>query len=214
MVKLLKVIGLLLLFLVGLIVLVIANIAYVSSKVPVSLLGDGTVNVGLWDYGVVNAKGTWIIEGKGHAFPLNVSTIRCARSTQVCTIAEAVIFNGYLNSEIEIHAVTRWDSANLEYITDANCVTYVYAINRATASISGKRTLKAPAPAGCSDFILDGTLTLRFVNGVNVVLDLQAKEQPIFLMALASASWLALIVFWIISILRKPRLNHRDYSAE
>jgi hypothetical protein len=176
--KALRISGLLVLLLAGFAIILAAHIAYISDKVPVSLLGDGRVSVGGWDGGFVAASGTWTIEGDGHAFPLNVSEIHCVRDEERCYGAEARLSDRYLSAELERYAIRKWDNSTLEFVTEAQCVTYVYVINRSTERLTGRRLKKKPPPEICQGRELENDLKLSFVGGSSIVRNLQQQHAP------------------------------------
>jgi hypothetical protein len=87
--KLSKVLGIIALTIVGLIGIGAIYVGEIGLRVPVDLRGDGNVNVDSWDKGYVQAKGTWVIDGERHAWPLNVSDLNCFRDDQLCYVASA-----------------------------------------------------------------------------------------------------------------------------
>ena len=108
------------------------------------------------------ASGTWTIEGQNHGSPLNMSHIQCLRSEGLCRAAEAYLTAGYLNAELELYEIKKWDSSTLEFVTDAACVTYEYVINRRTEKLTGRRLKKATTDAYCQ--AVESDLQLSFVK--------------------------------------------------
>ena len=147
--KAFRVLGLVLLLCVGLTAIFIAHAPYIFDKVPVSLAGNGRVEVGTWDSGVVVAQGTWTIDGQRHAYPMNMSEIHCVRQERRCYTAEARLTDRYLTAELEQYDIWKWDNSTLEFGAEKGCVTYVYAINRSTERLAGRRIKKNPLPELC-----------------------------------------------------------------
>ena len=203
--KTLRLLGLLLLLLLGLSAIAVAHIVYVSSMVPTKILGDGRVQVGSWELGIVSARGTWIIEGDRHGSPLNMWELECVREERLCWAAKAEITAGYLNAELERLEIKRWDNATLEFVTDATCVSYVYVINRSTERLTGRRVKKATtderADALCGD--VEPELRLSFVEGLTVVSELRHLHAPTAYSAAAASAWLFFILVWMVRIVRR-----------
>lgn len=113
---------------------------YVRSKVPVSL-GFSSAFVDLWDKGYVSLEGTWTIEGAGHAYPLNASTIVCRAETKTCIDSMARISQlgstPMLTVGEDSHEVTQWDKDTLIYQSGTECVDYFYSISRMTKQVTG-----------------------------------------------------------------------------
>src|SRR5687767_13102691 len=120
--KSLRVFALLILLVLGLAGIVVATNSYTSSKVPVGLLGDGSVFLGQWDDGLVVARGTWALDNEASGIPLNTHEIHCVQSEGRCLDAEAAIFLGQLSATLSTYDITRWDTGTLEFRSDAVCV--------------------------------------------------------------------------------------------
>ena len=101
--KSLSVLALLLLLVVGLCVIAVFHFSYISSQVPVSILDQGRVDTRGWDQGFVVADGTWAIDGEKHAFPLNVSEIRCIKQDRQCYAAGARLQDNWLSADLDQH---------------------------------------------------------------------------------------------------------------
>ena len=201
--KALRVLGLLGLLLLGLAAIFAAHLGYIASKVPAGILGEGRVYVDGWDRGFVAARGTWTIEGQNHGSPLNMSHIQCLRSEGLCRAAEAYLTDGYLNAELELYEIKKWDNSTLEFVTDAACVTYEYVINRSTEKLTGRRLKKATTNPDCRFVELD--LQLSFVNGLSVVKNLQDQHAPTAFSIAAATAWVLFILFWIGQVVRRKR---------
>src|SRR5262245_39041304 len=107
--KSLSVLALLLLLVFGWCVIAAFHVLYIFSQVPVSILGDGRVYTGGWDLGFVHADGTWAIDREKHAFPLNMSEIRCIKQDRQCYAASARISGNYLTADLDFYNITKWD---------------------------------------------------------------------------------------------------------
>ena len=141
--KLFKVLGIFLLTVVGLLGISAIHFAEIHQRVPVNLLGDGTVSVNSWDNGFVDARGTWVIDGERSAAPLNTSEINCFRDKQRCYVAYSEVSKGgWLNAELGLFDIKRWDNSTLEYGGEALCATSTYVIDRATQKLVGRRLKK------------------------------------------------------------------------
>jgi hypothetical protein len=107
------------------------HLAVLSHNVPLTPLSFGRVHTESWDQGFVAADGTWTIDGESHAFPLNMSDIRCIKDEKSCYAAEARLSDNYLVADLEFYKITNWDNSTLEFVTDATCVSYVYSSTEA-----------------------------------------------------------------------------------
>jgi hypothetical protein len=201
--KILRLFGLLILLFLGLGAILAAHIGYIATKVPVSILGDGSVNLYGWDQGFVSARGTWAMEGHDHALPLNMSDIRCVRAEEVCYVAEAHLDDGYLNAQLEIYHVEKWDSSTLEFGTDAACVTYAYVVSRSTEKLTGRRLKKATTDPICKSIVIEPDVKLAFVNGLSVVRSLQDQHAPTFFSIAAATLWGLVILAWMVRVARR-----------
>lgn len=199
--KLLKVVGILALTVLGVMGLFALYAAVVEIKVPVNLLGDGRVKVGSWDTGYVSATGTWVSDQERHMSPLNVSEIACFRSSQVCYDAQASIFDGNLTSYLEEYEIQRWDGSTIEFGKDFPCVTYSYAINRATQKLSGSRLKKTETGTECS-IIQQEDLKLSFTNGLYVVESLRRERVPTGLFLIVGSGFVFGMLAWMGRVIR------------
>jgi len=201
--KLLRLCGLFVLTMSGFAGIMAVHFLYSSSKVPVSLHGDGRVYLGGWDGGYVSAQGTWTIEGQDHAFPLNTSEISCVRADGFCYEAEARLSDGYLSAEFVRHKIINWDDGTLEFGSERACVSYVYVINRSTERLTGRRLKKSTTDESCRIVTLEPDLRLSFVNGFNLVRNLAQQHAPTSYSLLAAAAWLIFVVAMAVLIVRR-----------
>lgn len=200
--KALRVFGLLLLMLAGLVAIGAVAIAYISTKVPVGLLGLSFVGTSSWDSGFVFARGTWAMEGTEHGFPLNVSELQCRRDAGLCYEAQGRISNGLLTTALEVFEIRKWDAGSLEYVTDTDCVTYVYIINRATEKLTGRRLKRDNTGEECSG-VLEREIQLSLVSGFDVVMDLQQRYFPTASAVAAAVVWVVFVVWWMVRVVRR-----------
>jgi hypothetical protein len=201
--KSLSVLALLFLLAFGWCVIAMFHFLYISSKVPVSILGQGRVYTGSWDQGFVAADGTWAIDGEEHAFPLNTSEIRCVKEHRRCYAAGARLSDNYLTADLDFYDVTKWDNSTLEFVTDAACVSYVYVINRNTEKLAGRRVAKTTSDPTCKSIVVSPGLRLSFVSGQDVISKLRSEAAPTMISSAMATIWSALILFWIWRVARK-----------
>jgi hypothetical protein len=202
--KLLKVLGILVLTLAGVVGLIALYGSLIELAVPVGLIGDGQVNVGSWDDGYVSTMGTWASDHERHATPLNASDIRCYRDQQVCYEAQATIFAGYLSPNFERYPIVRWDNWSIEFGNDLPCVNYLYVIDRATQKLSGIRLKKDNTAEACG--LIESDLRLSFVKGLDVVMTLRRENSPTALFLILGSGFVFLMLAWIWMVIRrKPR---------
>ena len=198
--KLSKVLGILALTIVGLVGIAVMHFTVIDQRVPVDLFGDGKVNIGQWDQGYVNAKGTWVIDGERHGIPLNVSDITCLRDQKLCYIAEASVMEGFgksLDADGSFVDIKRWDASTIEYQTDALCVSYTYVIDRATQKLIGRR-LKKPNSNDDDDLCKSASADLRlsFVKGFDVAQALRRESAPNTISLVAATAFVLLMLAW------------------
>jgi hypothetical protein len=201
--KAIRVLGLLILLLLGMAAILAAHLGYIAQKVPLGIHGDGRVYTGGWDRGFIAANGTWTIESQGHAFPLNTSEIRCVKSDGLCYAAEARVSDGYLTAGLELYDIKKWDSTTLEFVTEAACVTYAYVINRSTEKLTGRRLKTATTDPTCQLIVLEPDLKLSFVNGLDVVRNLHDQHAPTGFSIAAATAWVLFILVWIVRVVRR-----------
>jgi len=153
------------------------------------------VYTGGWDTGYVTAEGTITIDNDRQAFPLQVTKVRCYRDEKVCSGATAEIGYGkMLYLSVFRHDILLWNNTTLIFREDANCVQYVYTIDRTSQRVVGTRT-KKPNVSGCES-IQERPLSLSLVNGFDVWWKLhqeQASRVLPFMWIALGAWWIALI---------------------
>ena len=201
--KTLRIVGLLVLMILGLVGIVLATEAYTSGKVPVGILRTSAViGTSGWDEGYVFAKGTWTTDGSPSAFPLNASDISCVREENYCYEAKAAILVGSLDAVLTIYRIEKWDARSIEYVDNTPvCFSYVYVINRSTEKLAGRRIRKEPADAWCSRFEAD--LKLSFVSGFEVWKALQKEHLPVALPTGVAILWVLCILGWMVHVGRR-----------
>jgi hypothetical protein len=172
-----RAVALLFLLLVGWIVIGVLHFVIINYKVPVQPLGDGRITTRMWDMGYVSANGTWTIDGQKHAFPINMSKIICSKQDSYCYSGEARITDNYLGAYLEFYKITKWDDATLEFISDADCVSYVYVINRSTKKLIGRQVKKTATDNSLCE-IASPDLKLSFVSGWDVDQKLRSEYAP------------------------------------
>ena len=148
------------------------------------------------------ARGTWTIEGQNHGSPLNMSHIQCLRSEGLCRAAEAYLTDGYLNAELELYEIKKWDSSTLEFVTDASCVTDEYVINRSTGKLTGRRLKKATTNPDCR--FVESDFQLSFVN----------QHAPTAFSIAAATAWVLFILFWIGRVVRRKRNTYSPKTPQ
>jgi hypothetical protein len=203
--KFFKVLGIVGLTIVGLLGIVALYASDVELRVPVDLGGDGKVHVDGWDRGYVSAKGTWVIDGERHAYPLNISDITCWRDSQLCYVADAHVSergSNYLDADVTLHDIKRWDASTIEYTDDAVCTTYSYVIDRTTQKIIGRRFKKDNATDElCGPTSAD--LRLSLVKGWDVVQALRRERAPNTISIIVATAFVLLMLAWGWRVIRK-----------
>jgi hypothetical protein len=112
---------------------------------------------------------------------------------------------GYLNAELELYEIKKWDSSTLEFVTDAACVIYEYVINRSTEKHTGRRLKKATTDAYCQ--AVESDLQLSFVNGLSVANIFKTSTPQRHFLAAATA-WLLFILVWIGRVVLRKRATY------
>ena len=201
--KSLSVLALLLLLVIGWCLIAVFHFLYISSEVPVSILGQGRVDTRSWDQGFVVADGTWAIDGEKHAFPLNVSEIRCIKQDRQCYAAGARLQDNWLTADLDFYNITKWDDDTLEFVTDATCISYLYVISRNTEKLTGRRGAKTTDDPVCKSIGVSPELRLSFVNGLDVVRKLRDEAAPTMISSAVATIWSVLILIWIWRVVRR-----------
>lgn len=184
-----RIFGIILLAIAALLALLSLSESYVKHKVPVAVIGHHVYTDG-WDTGYVGLEGTWVIDNAEQAFPLQVSNIVCRSSTNTCIESLAQVSKHVLVVGQEAFEIVQWDSNLLTYKTSANCVDYVYSINRATKQVSGIRTLRPGMESECPN--VEKEFRLRLTDGYQVYRNLQEEVRPVAINIIA----LLLILLW------------------
>jgi len=177
-------------------IIAIAN-AFIDDQTKVKLPIGPTVYTDAWERGYVSAEGTLTIDNDRQAFPIQVTKIRCYRDEKSCTVARAEVgFGDTLNVELSSHPVSLWNDTALLFHDDAQCVQYVYTIDRTHKRVLGTRTSK-PNVSGCSIFE-NKSLTLSLTNGFDVWwrLNQEAVARVTPFMWSALAAWLLAVLFF------------------
>lgn len=133
------------------------------ARVPVSLFPFAMVITG---GSIVEATGTWEIEGRKHAFPLQTTRIYCEQKLKRCTSATAQVGAGdQMMVQLDFFDIAEWNSSQIIFTDNAPaCVKYIYTIDLLTKSVSGIRVLKpspAPEDVHCQDLAKELHLRLR-----------------------------------------------------
>jgi hypothetical protein len=196
-----RVLALLLLLLLGWIAIGALHLFITWHNAPVTPLASGLVSTRLWNMGFVSAEGTWTIDGDKHAFPINMSKILCYKD-RYCYSSEAHLSDNYLVAELELYEITKWDETTLEFIKDADCVSYVYVINRSTEKLTGRRVAKKGTDNPSCD-IASPDLKLSFVRGTAVVNQLQSENAPKIQSTVLATIWGLFILIWIWRVIRR-----------
>jgi len=187
--KTLRIVGVILLAIVALVAFVGLSESYVKHKVPVSV-GGYHVFTNLWDRGYVSLRGTWVMDNSKPAFPLQVSEIVCHLESKDCIESRAEVAGSTLLVNQDRYKITQWDARNLTYISNADCVDYVYSVDRITKQVSGIRTIKTGMADQCSD--IEKELKLRLTDGFVVYWKLQEEARPIAI----NITVLLLVLLW------------------
>lgn len=156
------------------------------------------VNTISWDRGYVTAKGTWVLEGDKSGSPIQYTKIRCRRNKNTCLVAQADTFKmsnfHLLDVDADNIPISKWDETTIIYKTEADCVSYVYTINRASKRVNGRR-LRKPASevsaADCSAVVAD-ELLMTLSNGQDVYFEL---EEEVMREAI-QYFWVVLALIW------------------
>ena len=152
----------------------------IDTKVPVSLPFFFVSNIE--DAGLVQAQGSWTIEGGSDYYPLQTSTIRCDKRRKECITAQGYVSPGstpLLNVDIDVSPVIEWTDNHLVYTnTSSKCMNYVYTLDWATKSGTGKRTKKPNMVSNddCKKF--DNELRLTLKDGFKIWRDETKKAEP------------------------------------
>jgi hypothetical protein len=114
--------------------------------------------------------------------------------------------DGYLSAESERYQIKKWDNSILEFVTETNCVSYVYVVNRSTARLTGRRLKKEPTDDNCK-LVLERDLALSFVDGFSVARSLQQQHAPSTYTLPAAVLWTLFIVAWAVRVIRRNRIS-------
>lgn len=174
--KVVRIVGVILLTIAALVALVSLSESYVKHKVPVSV-GGYHVFTDLWDRGYVSFQGTWVMDNSKPAYPLQVSEIVCHLESKDCIESRAEVAGSTLLVNQDRYEIAQWDARNLTYISDADCVDYVYSVDRITKQVSGIRTIKTGMADQCPN--TEKELKLRLTDGFDVYWKLQEEARPI-----------------------------------
>jgi hypothetical protein len=211
--KLAKILGIVAMTLAGVAGLLALYGYVVELAVPVALLGDGRVDVASWDEGYISATGTWVIHQERHSTPINASLVKCYRGTSECFEAQASVFQGYLSPDLIRYPIHRWDETRVEFTHDLPCVTYTYAVDRATQKLSGRRLKKDGHAEGCS-LVIENDLRLSFVSGLEVVKGLRRENSPVALFLIIGTAFVFAMLFWIALVIRRDPADVDDEDDE
>lgn len=187
--KAVRIVGVILLVIVALVALVTMSESYVKHKVPVSV-GGYHVFTNLWDKGYVSLRGTWVMDNSKPAYPLQVSEVVCHLESRDCIESRAEVAGSTLLVKQDRYQITQWNARNLTYISNADCVDYVYSVDRITKQVSGIRTIKTGVADQCSD--IEKELKLRLTEGFDVYWKLQEEARPIAI----NITVLLLVLLW------------------
>jgi len=163
--------------------------AHVKQKVPVGPYGS-SVFVELWSQGYVGLTGTWVIDNDKSAFPLQVSRIVCRLNDKSCTESRAEVSEDTLMVNQDSYEINRWDEHVLIYTGSAQCVDYVYTVNRDTKQVSGIRKSKVGKEKECP--VHSKELLLRLADGSDVYWEMQRETRPVAALVAACIA----IVLW------------------
>lgn len=197
-----RIFGTISLALLAIVIVGLLSEGYVKQKVPVSLYGY-QVFVDLWNKGYVGLRGTWVMENDRPAFPLQASEINCLSSSQECIESRAEISDDMLLINQDTYEITHWDEHILIYTQSAQCVDYVYTVNRDTEQVSGIRKLKKGMEKACPETSKE--LKLRLTNGFDVYWKMQQDARPVAATIAAFVVILILAGFNIRRIVKSPR---------
>lgn len=161
----------------GYVAVVVHAMVVVAIEVPVSLPLFSFDQRGDW----FSAQGTWIIEGKSQAFPLQTTKIVCDRRTMECihVQAEIIKYSGAsLHVDYSRHEIQSWDDQRITYRAAALCVGYVYSVDFATKSVTGiRQPVEKPSVGFCGN-IDKSDLRIRLEDGVTVAVEQSRKATP------------------------------------
>lgn len=187
--KVVRIVGVVFLTIAALVTLISLSESYVKHEVPISV-GGHHVNTGSWDRGYVSFRGTWVMDRSKPAYPLQVSEIVCQLERNDCIESRAEVAGSTLLVNQDRYEIARWDGHNLTYVSDADCVDYVYSVDRLTKQVSGIRTIKAGMEDQCPD--TEKELKLRLTEGFDVYWKLQEEARP----TVINITVLLLVLLW------------------
>lgn len=182
--KILFSIGLTVAVFVFLVSLIMLQAHRIRDAVPVSL-PMFTLNTDdlLWNkLGYVSAKGTWtFVAPDVMGGPFRTSEIICDKRQGECRESIASLFylsygTPFLTTNLENYQILKWDNSQIIYTeSKAECVYYVYTINRITKEVSGVRRPKPNADQKICENIEKKEMQLRLVDGLEVIRSETAK---------------------------------------
>lgn len=208
-----RIVGWVLVGLVGTAAIFSMMFLYVGKQVPVSIPMGGKVFDSSWDNGFVHASGTWVIENERQASPLQYTEVSCFRADNACRSATAeVSFGGYLSVDADRYEIAKWTDDTIIFTTSALCVNYTYTISRASARLVGTRTPKKTADGACPQGVGKNTLQLSLKDGylVQRALEEEARGQA------QPFVWATLGIFWLFiltRIFRRRRVGARTVDG-
>ena len=212
--KILYSLGLTVVILTFFVSLIMLQVHRIRDAVPVSL-PMFTLNTDdlLWNkVGYVSAKGTWtFVAPDVMGGPFRTSSITCDKRQGECRESIAAlqeIGSGtpFLNAILESYQILKWDNSQIIYTENkAECVYFIYTINRITKEVSGVRRPKPNGDQKLCEFTEKKEMQLRLVDGLEVVRSETAKvDSTAFIWIALGSSGLA----WLIGlyfIWRKPK---------
>ena len=138
-----------------------------NSRVPVAVsYGIKPELIPAYEGNTVYFSGTWtrqgLSEGSGMAYPINLSSFQCDRSTMTCIEGQAEVLGDSgstshtLSSSVLTHALDTWTKTEITYKDEDRCATTIYTIDLVSGAVNGVGRLTnigAPScmPAGRLD---------------------------------------------------------------
>lgn len=175
-----KIIGGIVTFIIFIFAIGIIDSLFIKDKVPVSLPFIQLPHNG--QVGMIQVKGTWVIEEDSDYYRLQTSTIECYKITMECITAQAYVSPdaaAKLDVDIYISPVIEWTANHLVYKdTSSMCAEYLYTLDWATKSATGKR-IKNPRMVNndlCKDLKNELRLTLK--DGFKVWQEEKQNAEP------------------------------------
>jgi hypothetical protein len=140
------------------------------NSVPVSVGPKGFYIAG-WDAGYFSASGSFSNDSAvtpGDELALGTAKIICVRETNTCTIATAIVYDGFLGLDSSSYDIKGWNDRFI-YFEDKSsiCAEQYYSIDRVTQSVSYLSKKKDVIP----DYALNSPLKpCNFIVTMNVTL--------------------------------------------